>query len=695
MNRNSKPDPQRAWNSLAGMSPSQKHTNAAARLLDEANRLGALSDPQVLSLMETLVARPWDVQLLSFINEALQFYRTQQVLFPDVLRPYPGPDDTELGIGDIYLGEIRETGLDWWMGAADLAHILLTGSTGSGKTYFFYGLLEQLARVLPVVMVTVKPGDARLLADPPVFGQAFRVEELKLSLFTPPLGVDEEAFTRDTLELLCRIFGLQLSRSVLHEASDDLRRIYADYSRQKGKKLAYTPRVLHSMLQRKRSKYVDSIRSALDTFCRATGGIFEWSRGHSIDRLFCHHSTLLILNAIVDDRVARFFVDWLMLWIARHLETNGPNDGSPQLVLVLDDGHRFLSKTNEKDSLMPLSHQYLTIRQAGVRLVVVSQYPSDLATPVLSQSGLIIQVGDLVHSRDCRIMADAFGMDSGEWQRLQKVKKAEFVARESLGRYDRPFAGYVSQFPGPSFPFSDADRAALMRPVLSAFPVAPAVSLAEAEQALGVSARGSVPARVPGHVSPDARRLAEDILAYPWDFLRVRYRRLDIRGGKAQRAKEELLDSGWVREHKIARRGGKPTLLEPLHSLATTLGQALPVTGKGGFLHAFAQHIVAARLKALNYTDIRKERFFGSKAVDVTATDLSGLDVGFEVAVSLSNLVDNIEKDYLCHPSFALITTVCMSASEVRQAKRMVAAAPALKLLSSKVRVEALAKWLV
>jgi len=691
---NRRPEPGQDWNSFASMNASPRHKAKAARLVDEANEFGALDDPQILGLMQALVAAPWDAQLLRFVEDALQPYRLQNVLAPDLFRPYPSSSDSCLDQGDIVLGEIRETGLLWRLAIKDLTHLLATGATGSGKTFFSNGFLRQIVRYLPVIMVTLKESDARLLVDPPVFHQAFKVEELKLSLFTPPPGVSEAGWHRDVAELICKIWGLQLSRSVLHQACDELRHLYAEYSKHKGAPYSFTPKILHKMLKRKRSKYGESICAAIEILCRSTGDIFEHSQGYPVDQLLVRQSTLLIIASLSNDQVGRFFVDWLMLWSAQYLQQHGPNNGSPQLVLVLDDAHSFLSQANEKNSSMPLTTTYLTVRQAGLRICAISQCPSDLAPAVLSQSGVLYQVGALSHSRDCATMGAAFGLPSKDYNRLQTVNKAEFVARENLGRCHRAFAGSVQHFPEPTFTLSDADRQRMMTPILSAFRTAPSVSLEEVECISINMGTNAVSAKVPGQVSPGVQNLAHDILAYPWDFLSERYRRLGIAGRKAQTAKQELVDKGWVKEHKIPRRGGAPILLEPLQALTTALGQPPSSTGKGGFLHAFGQHAVVTRLKSLKHTGIKKEKFYGTKAVDVVATDPNGGVVGFEIAISLSNLVDNIEKDFLCQPAFALITTLCLSSAEVRQAQRMIAAAPAIKPYASRIRVETLARWL-
>ena len=343
---------------------------------------------------------------------------------------------------------------------------------------------------------------------------------------------------------------------------------------------------------------------------------------------------------------------------------------------------------------MSITQLYFLIRQAGLRLVAVSQAPGDLASAALSQSGLVIQVGGVAFGNDVRAIAAALGLTHDQAACLPHLKKGEFIARENMGRYTKPFRGMFHLFPAPTIPFSKADRVALMRPLLDSMPTIPAVPVDVVEKALHPTASSASPARVPAGISNTACNLGSDVLTHPWDCLNVRYGRLNLSARVAQKAKEELVDHGLVREHPIAKQGMSPILLEPLAPLAAALGRTLPSWGKGGYLHAFIQHCAARWFKTLKYTNIRQEAFYGSKAVDVVAITPTGEIVGVEATVSLANLADNLEKDFLVCPRFSLITVICMSASDVRQAKRVIAAAPGLAAFTNRIEVDPLSHWL-
>ena len=622
-------------------------------------------------------------------------YRIKNILEPSPWRPYPGPE-TGLDIGEVEIGTIHETGLPWRLPISDFPFIAEVGAIGQGKTSLLYTILAGLAGRLPFLLITPKEDTARLLVDPPIVKRAYGFDELRLALFTPPPGVKPDVWQRCVIEILAQDWELQYARSVLHECVDQLRDLYDQYSQRTGSTVCFTPSALIKSLKRSRNKYSDGAVAVLDTLQRVTGDVFECSQGQCVDDLFLHASSVLSIACLMDTRVTRFDFDWILEWIYQYLTVNGPNDGSPQWILAADDAHRLLTESNERSALMPLTHKYLIIRQSGIRLIAISQCPGDLAPAIFSQSGVIIQVGGLVHEHDIKAVGSAVGMQPKDWPYLQRVKKAEFIAREmSLGRYDRPFGGTVNYFPPATRRFSEAQRKAIMTPFLNSLPWQPAVPLEHVERALASVTMGAVPARTPQGLSPTALDLARDVYLHPWDFLHARNRRLGIAGRVAQNSKEELVNAAWVKEHAIPRRGKPPILLEPLAPLWNGLQVQRPSWGaKGGFVHAFCQHTIAERLKQTGFKHIAIEKFFGSKSVDVVATAPTGELVGFEVAISFSNLVDNLSKDFWVQPNFARITTMCLSQQEVSQAKQMIVGAPVLQVFLSRLSVEPIAHWL-
>jgi len=661
------------------------------RLVQETEGCGALNDDYVRSLVELYVLCPEDRDLRAQIDERLRPFALNHQVNPDPLRPYPDPD-FGLHLGDILIGTIHESGLRYRIPLPFLVHTLIVGPTGQGKTNLVYHILSALYTHVPALLVTVKP-EGRLLAPPQVADVVINLDELKLALFEPPPGMGRTRWAKQVLDLFCSAYELQFSRVLLNRSMDTLNSGFDAYSGAQGDAYFPTFQNVLDCLRPSHSKYKESGYTAMDGFLRATDDIFNASQGMSLERLLTGHTCVLNIAGIVDERAARFVVDWFMAWLRTYYEINGPHDGSPQFVLVLDDAHRFLSAKNERDALSPIAHQYLLARQAGLRIVAVSQCPSDLAPAVLSQSGIVIQVGSLSYQRDLDTMGSTFGLAPRDRTRLLANSVGEFIAHENLNRCHKTFGGVVDLFPQPATPVTEADRKRILQSVLATLPHTPGLLTAQVMGSAASQTSGVIPARTP-QISQNALALATDVLAHPFDFLSDHYARLTLQGGAAHRAKQELVNLGWVKELSIPRRGRAPVLLEPLPLLAQKLQRPLPSWGKGSFLHRFIQERVARRLKRMGYSAIAFEQFYGSKAVDVVATDAASGLHGFEATVSLGNVVDNLEKDFMVQPGFVLLTVVCLSSSDERQIQRAIKRAPALQSLQRKIAVDRVCRWL-
>ncbi|MBN4046786.1 DUF853 family protein [bacterium AH-315-P07] len=657
------------------------------RLIEQAEETGALADPLVQRHLFALKARPGDRHIHALLNDSMSPYVLADKLNPDIFRPYPDTF-TGLDIGDVYVGDINETGLQWKLSIDDFPHIAVIGPTRGGKSYALYGQMEDLHGKLPYLFITIKNDTCRFLVDPPIADKIIRFEELKISLFTPPPGVDVRQWHLIVVELFCLIWMLQYARSPAHECVDELRAEFEALSKVQGKDVTITLSNLKERINRKKSKYKEGLISVIDMIIRATGDVFECSQGMPVEDLLLSGSTVLLIPNISDDKVARFFVDWLMAYAHAYFRENGPDDGTPQLAFMMDDAHRFLSKATEKNGMTALSHKYLVIKQSGVCIVAVSQCPSDLSETVIGQSALTIQVGGLNYENDLRTMCKAFGIRFQDEDAVRSLRQGEFIAFEQLGRYGRPFAGAVKRFPAPTIPFTESDRINIMTPILSTFSWSPAVH---------PGAPGAIPSPKPlqpPQLSNNALALAIDVIAYPQSIMTDRYRRLNVSGRAATNIKQELVDQGWVRQFSIQKRGGHPILLEPLTPLAIGLNRSLPSYGKGGFLHWFMQKTVADKLKILGYTYIEFEKFYGAKGVDLVATTPNGDLVGFEITVSTGNVESNFVKDFAVQPRFSMITAVCVSSAGASKVRNTLRASSALKGYLSRMETLPISHWL-
>ena len=78
----------------------------------------------------------------------------------------------------------------------------------------------------------------------------------------------------------------------------------------------------------------------------------------------------------------------------------------------------------------------------------------------------------------------------------------------------------------------------------------------------------------------------------------------------------------------------------------------------------------------------------------MAGTTPAGALIGVEVTVSLTNVVDNLERDMAAQPNFAQLVVVVLHSAEQRQAQRAIRAAPGLASCLSRIRVVPAAQFL-
>jgi len=585
----------------------QQEQAALIRLIQEAHELGALNEPAIRRYFEVATLGAPNRDLLNLMNEVLTPFRTNHLINPNPFRPLPGRHANL--IGDVEVGRIHETGVPYALSSAAYPHVVIVGPTGHGKSSLLFGLLEQSGAQLPYLLVTHKREDARLLVDPPIADQALDAVNQKFSLFTPPCPEEDAgAWHQKVIHLFAAAFNLKFATTLLYRACDHLRARTEQHARQTGKSVSFTPRQLLHVVSEMKSKYVDSCVNALERLCRTTKGMFECSAATPLNNVFLNKRSILIISNLRDDQSATFFVEWFITWLYTYLLHQDRVDDRPVMNICFDDAPRFVSKRHASAEVTPLDELFFLVHHARLRLTVVTQAPAQLADSVLSQAGLVIQVGALRHMHDIHVMAEALGLSRANANRLHSAQRQEFIARDE--RYPRPFSGVVRHFPPPSQPFTEHDRKRLMQPILDALTWQPAIPLHQMESVL--QTRTTTPVKKSEDLlSDDARRLALDILATPFAFLNERYTRLELSGSRAQKAKNDLLDKGYVKAHRIPqKRGRPPILLEATRTLSEAFQQPLPRTGQGGFLHAFGIHVAKRKLKEWHCTDIQTERYF-------------------------------------------------------------------------------------
>lgn len=118
------------------------------------------------------------------------------------------------------------------------------------------------------------------------------------------------------------------------------------------------------------------------------------------------------------------------------------------------------------------------------------------------------------------------------------------------------------------------------------------------------------------------------------------YAALSLHAAEGKRAVDELLARGYVKAHRLVRkgRGGQPTVLEVRPAGVEEISRrgitpAERLIARGGYLHDVYARFIQSWLRAQGVTRMQFEKTLGEKAFDVLYEDANGLH-GIEICLS-------------------------------------------------------------
>jgi len=137
-------------------------------------------------------------------------------------------------------------------------------------------------------------------------------------------------------------------------------------------------------------------------------------------------------------------------------------------------------------------------------------------------------------------------------------------------------------------------------------------------------------------------RLIYDCIAYPFDKVRDRVKRLGFSVRNYESAKNEAIQNGSL----VSSSASKCLYLIPTQAAFDRFGIVNPYTRATSVEHAFYVQMAAHILKQNPNLKVQAETPIGTKGatIDVTAVDPSGDMTAVEVTLSTSNLASNASK---------------------------------------------------
>lgn len=366
-----------------------------------------------------------------------------------------------INAGDIEIGQLKSSLGKNTIGfnLKDLAkHMLVVGTSGSGKTTFSVGLLDRLWKEHHIPFLVIEPAKneyralVQSIPDLQVFtpGKNF-ISPFVFNPFVPPKNVRLETY-KSTLKTAFAA-GVSMSTPLDKIFEDTINNCYSDF------------RWLDSYTSADKGKIfniADFIKCFQETFDEIgyTGDARNIGRAgivrlKSLVTLFDNYfsipiedmlskPTIIELAAIENADQKALIIALLLLSILAYVNANYVGEGGLRNFILLEEAHVLLDSSSNggEGSADPsaiaqglVKRMLAEIRSYGVGLAIADQSPRKVGTDIVALTDIKVAFR-LVEGQDKQILADSTNMSDTQIARLAKLKPGE--AFLFFNRLDEP-----------------------------------------------------------------------------------------------------------------------------------------------------------------------------------------------------------------------------------------------------------------
>ncbi len=520
-------------------------------------------------------------------------------------------------------------------------NMAILGRSGAGKTNVTFHILSQLVdRNIPFVFMDWKRTVRHLI---PTFGNKLNIytpgrdiAKLPFNPFVVPPGVEPNVYIGQLVDIMSHAFTLgDGSRSIIRKAllhlsdngnicpavSDIIGEIdkIPDKGRTGGWKIT-AMRALESL------EFADI--SSKDKISQ-----------EDLAQKMLEEFTVIELDALSGE-AKKFIIPIMCLWLY-YVRLASTEREKLKLVIFIEEAHHVLHKQAQSSNETVLEMLLRQCRELGIGIVVIDQHPHLLSSAALGNSFTTIFLNQK-DPADINKAAAVCGLDTDEKRYFSMLPVGQGIIKLQ-DRWTSPI--HVQ------FPLIKVDKGSVTDRMLARyFAVKKSNKTGSGRNMSEDTYFGQVP-RVPLldiALNDDTFRLLTDILTYPDDGTKSRYKRLDFSVGSGNRLKENLLKQGWVESQVVNLGQTRKTCLRLTKQALSALNFDTSAPQYGSIVHEYWKRYYAQRFTELGcHVSLEVPRISGR--VDLVAVkDREKIAVEIETGKSdfLRNLRQNLMAKY-------------------------------------------------
>ncbi len=543
--------------------------------------------------------------------------------------------------GAINLGSIQYESGKWPCGISTselLQNMAILGRSGAGKTNVGFHILKQLAdRKIPFIFLDWKRTMRHLLlqikAKINIYTAGRPLAKFPFNPFVVPPGVESNVYVNQVVDVMADAFTLgEGSMSLMRKAISTL---YASNN--------LCPTVKEIITEVEKIPDKERVRSWKITALRALESL-EFSQTTSGNRItqsqlaekFLTENTVIELDALSQES-KQFLVPMVCLWLY-YVRLESPEREKLKLVIFIEEAHHVLHKRDHRAKESVLEMLFRQCRELGIGIIVLDQHPHLLSVAALGNVFTTICLNQK-DPMDINKAAAVSLVDSDEKNIFSMLSVGQGIVKLQ-DRWTKPFLV--------KFPLVDVKKGLMTDDMLARY-------FAQNNRRKTGSMRNTsetleferVP-RVPMYdIALDDGEIyfMEDVLAYPDDGVKARYKRLGFGVGSGNRIKEKLLEQGWLETQTVVVGRTRTVLLRLTQQAKKALGVESDQPQRGSILHEYWKNFYAQRFRDEGYKVIL-EAPRNSGNVDVLAVK-DGKRIAIEIETGKSDILQNVRQNLL------------------------------------------------
>lgn len=590
--------------------------------ISQWTRARELADPELKSLIEKQI-----------VSTA---YKTFGEFHNKILLSLPPENKSN---GPINLGTILYDKKKWPLGISHIDLLngtIVTGRSGAGKTNTTFNIIQQLdnKRVKFLYLdwkMTARHMLPLLNTKVNVYTPGRPLLKMPFNPFIVPPGIENNVYANQVIDVMSQAFTLgDGSKSIIRKA---LFNLYESNN--------LCPTVEEIIAELDKIPVKDRMHGWKITAMRALESL-EFSDILSKDRIsqqnlaekLLNENTIIELDALSSES-KKFIVPILLLWIYS-VSLNFSEREALKLAIVIEEGHHFLHKRQQTANETIFEMLCRQIRELGLCFILVDQHCHLLSSAVIGNSYTSIFLNQK-DPADINKAAAICQLDSDDREFLSRLEVGCAIVKLQ-GRHTQPVLIEI--------PLVNIKKGSVTDAMLARY------SAINQAKSTGSGRKTSVHAeflQVPRiqqldiALNDDAFRLFMDILTFPADGVKVRYKRLHMSTGSGNRLKELLVHQGWLESQTVDIGQTRKTCLRLTKQAADALNLGDMAPQHGSIVHEYWKQYYAQRFAEQGY-QIALEVPRISGRTDVVARK-DNLKIAIEIETGKSDFLRNIRQD--------------------------------------------------